>query len=225
MLETFLNVGMNPAVAEGMGAQRQRSWAAWDAYRRLLQFWGMSHGLDRDGFDALMREAKRRAGAPRRRSCPCPGCGSWRSRTGPRSSTAACGSSTTPSSNSSRIDRVQRSWRSAHARAYRRELGISDGWGTAVIVQSMVFGNLGPRSGTGVVLTRHPRHEGQGLQLYGDFVVQGQGDDVVAGLVDTFPRRRQRCDATTARSPSREASRPSTGRLRRWRIRSSKSTG
>ena len=64
----------------------------------------------------------------------------------------------------------------------------------------MVFGNLGPRSGTGVVLTRHPRHEGQGLQLYGDFVVQGQGDDVVAGLVDTFPitERQRRCDATTA---------------------------
>ena len=188
MLETFLNVGMNPAVAEGMGAQRQRSWAAWDAYRRLLQFWGMSHGLDRDGFDALMREAKRRAGAPKKALLPVSRMRelalSYRATLldggvwvvdDPFEQLIAC------------IDRVQRSWRSAHARAYRRELGISDGWGTAVIVQSMVFGNLGPRSGTGVVLTRHPRHEGQGLQLYGDFVVQGQGDDVVAGLVDTFP--------------------------------------
>ena len=51
----------------------------------------------------------------------------------------------------------------------------------------MVFGNLGERSGTGVVLTRHPVYETSGVQLYGDYVVQAQGDDVVAGLVETFP--------------------------------------
>jgi pyruvate,orthophosphate dikinase len=103
------------------------------------------------------------------------------------------------------IDLVRRSWDAVPARAYRRELGISDGWGTAVTVQSMVFGNLGPRSGTGVVLTRHPVHEGQGLQLYGDFVVQGQGDDVVAGLVETFPiTERQRRSEAAAASTSLE---------------------
>ena len=82
------------------------------------------------------------------------------------------------------------------ARLYRRELHIAEEWGTAVIVQTMVFGNLDARSGTG----RDP-HPGSPTasptpsSRYGDFVVQGQGDDVVGGLVETHPiteRQRQR---------------------------------
>jgi pyruvate,orthophosphate dikinase len=56
MLETFLNVGINEEIAEGMTATPRYAWAAWDSYRRFLQFWGMSHGLDRQHFDELMRE-------------------------------------------------------------------------------------------------------------------------------------------------------------------------
>ena len=73
------------------------------------------------------------------------------------------------------------------AKVYRREIGIADGWGTAVIIQNMVYGNLHEKSGTGVLLTHHPHHHSRAFELFGDFVIQGQGDDVVSGLVDTFP--------------------------------------
>jgi pyruvate,orthophosphate dikinase len=81
---------------------------------------------------------------------------------------------------------VLQSWDSPKARAYRSELQIAEDWGTAVIVQSMVYGNLNERSGTGVVLTGDSRRVSGDISLSGDFIVQGQGDDVVSGLVETF---------------------------------------
>jgi pyruvate,orthophosphate dikinase len=188
MLETFLNVGMNLEVAEGLAAQPGRDWAAWDAYRRLLQFWGMSCGLHRDSFDHLMEVAKTRSGATKKAQLSARGMRELAleyrqllSDSGtpliedPHQQLLAC------------IAHVGRSWNDDAAQIYRHELGIADEWGSAAIVQAMVFGNIGSRSGTGVVLTRHPVYETSGVQLYGDFVVQAQGDDVVAGVVETFP--------------------------------------
>ena len=86
---------------------------------------------------------------------------------------------------------------------------VAEEWGTAVIVQSMVYGNLHERSGTGVVLTCEPRQTSQDVCLYGDFVVQGQGDDVVAGLVETFPiTEEQRLSESKATSVSLERNFP-----------------
>jgi pyruvate,orthophosphate dikinase len=85
------------------------------------------------------------------------------------------------------VDLVLQSWHSSKARAYRRAMRIAEEWGTAVIVQKMVYGNLSDRSGTGVVLTTDPRRATGDVRLYGDYVVQGQGDDVVSGLVETYP--------------------------------------
>jgi pyruvate,orthophosphate dikinase len=82
---------------------------------------------------------------------------------------------------------VMESWYSEKARIYRKETQIAEEWGTAVVVQCMVYGNLNLRSGTGVALTCDPRHAAGFVRLYGDFIVQGQGDDVVSGLVETFP--------------------------------------
>jgi pyruvate,orthophosphate dikinase len=188
MLETYLNVGMNLAVAEGLAAQPGREWAAWDAFRRLLQFWGMSCGLHRDQFDHLMEVAKARSGATKKAQLSVHGMREvaleYRQLLidhdtplieDPHEQLIAC------------IGHVGQSWNAAAARMYRRELGIANEWGSAVIVQAMVFGNIGQRSGTGVVLTRHPVYETSGVQLYGDFVVQAQGDDVDTGLVETFP--------------------------------------
>jgi len=188
MLETFLNVGLNLEVAEGLAAQPGRDWAAWDAYRRLLQFWGMSCGLHRDRFDHLMEVAKVRHGATKKAQLTAQGMRELALEyrhllidhgtplvEDPYQQLLAC------------ISHVGRSWNDDAARVYRHELGIADEWGSAAIVQVIVFGNIGPRSGTGVVLTRHPVYETSGVQLYGDFVVQAQGDDVVAGVVETFP--------------------------------------
>ena len=85
------------------------------------------------------------------------------------------------------IERVHASWWGEGPRLYRRELRISDDWGTAVIVQAMVFGNLGTRSGTGVMMTRAAEGQPDVVEPHGDFVIQGQGDDVVGGVVETFP--------------------------------------
>jgi pyruvate,orthophosphate dikinase len=85
------------------------------------------------------------------------------------------------------VDLVLASWHSSTAQSYRSALKIADEWGTAVVVQTMVYGNLTDRSGTGVVLTCDPRKTYGSVRLHGDFIVQGQGDDVVSGLVETFP--------------------------------------
>ena len=78
-----------------------------------------------------------------------------------------------------------RSWDSPRARAYRRRERISDDLGTAVNVQAMVFGNRDDRSGTGVAFTRDPSTGEAGA--YGDFLVNAQGEDVVAGIRTTLP--------------------------------------
>ena len=66
-------------------------------------------------------------------------------------------------------------------------MGISDDWGTAVTVQAMVYGNISRNSGSGVIFTHNPRWSGDTLKLWGDFTIGNQGEDVVAGLVNTNP--------------------------------------
>jgi pyruvate,orthophosphate dikinase len=188
VLDTFLNVGMNVEVAEGFAAASGSPWAAWDAYRRFLQLWGMGHGIDRDRFDGLIREAKHKFGAAKKSLLPADKMRElallYRALLldhgvtiveDPFEQVRTC------------VDLVLRSWHTEKARIYRSVLQIAEEWGTAVIVQSMVYGNLNARSGTGVALTCDPRKTSDKVNLYGDFVVQGQGDDVVAGLVETFP--------------------------------------
>jgi pyruvate, orthophosphate dikinase len=88
------------------------------------------------------------------------------------------------------------SWYTDRAKTYRRHLQIAEEWGTAVIVQQMVLGNLGADSGTGVVFTRDPLEDKPGVSLYGDFTLFSQGEDVVSGLVHTLPlSERQRRNA------------------------------
>jgi len=73
ILDTIVNVGMNKEVTQGLAERSGSAWGAWDAYRRLLQFWGMSHGVARDSFAALMRDAKETWGAPKKSDVPSEG--------------------------------------------------------------------------------------------------------------------------------------------------------
>ena len=194
MLDSFLNVGMNEEITAGFARARNCGWAAWDAYRRFLQFWGMAFGIHRDHFDQLMQEKKRTLGVEKKSQLSAEQMRElalryralvWEQEVAivddPWEQLHVC------------IDLVLRSWDSHKARVYRKALQIAEEWGTAVIVQRMVYGNLSNRSGTGVVFTRHPQKSSEGVELYGDFVLQGQGDDVVSGLVETFPiNERQR---------------------------------
>jgi pyruvate,orthophosphate dikinase len=187
MLTTFLNVGMTVEIAEGLAA-RIGGWAAWDAYRRFVQFWGMAHGLARDPFDAAMRGAKRRSAVPRK-ALLLPS----EMRTLALEYEALVRESGVPIEGDPFeqvmrcIELVHDSWDAEAARVYRDEVGIAEEWGTAVILQVMVFGNLGPRSGAGVVQTGDAPRTREGVLLTGDFTVQGQGDDVVGGVVETHP--------------------------------------
>ncbi|MDH3210979.1 MAG: PEP-utilizing enzyme [Myxococcales bacterium] len=188
MLDTFLNVGMSEKVAEGRAAMSGSPWGAWDAYRRFLQLWGMGHGLARDLFDALMGEAKRNLGVEKKSQIAATDLKpvTLRYRDLIRDHGIEI-----PEDPFEQLDQcvelVLRSWESEKARVYRRELQIAEEWGTAVVVQNMVFGNLNDRSGTGVALTCDPHRLSRDVHLHGDFIVQGQGDDVVSGLVDTYP--------------------------------------
>jgi|GEM_PF-25095 len=188
ILDTFLNVGINPEVAAGFARRTGSSWAAWDAYRRFVQSWGMAHGIERDPFDGLMRRNKRTFGVAKKSDMTPDQMRElalqYRNFVFERGVRIA---EEPYEQLAIAIDLVLASWHSATAQSYRSAVQIAEEWGTAVVVQSMVYGNLNDRSGTGVALTCDPRHAMGSVRLYGDFIVQGQGDDVVSGLVETFP--------------------------------------
>ncbi len=209
MLDSFLNVGINPDIVEGFAEATGSPWAAWDAYRRFLQFWGMSQGLDRDLFDDAMSRAKEESGVPKKAFLSAP-----RMRDLAFEYRAMLAAHGVPVEDDPYvqlrrcIELVVDSWNSSMATMYRDEMGIAHGWGTAVIVQRMVYGNLSPASGTGVALVRRSGGNGS-VTLTGDYVSYGQGDDVVSGLVETFPiSDMQRTDPSLRTARSLERDRP-----------------
>jgi pyruvate,orthophosphate dikinase len=188
MMDTFLNVGINEKITAGVAAKTRNAWFAWDNYRRFLQCYGMALGLDRDHFDAIIRRFKDKAGIAYKRAF-----------SGEQMKAVALSYKQSlldfgidiPEDPLEQLHTVVRlvlsSWDSEKAKAYRRIIGISDDWGTAVTVQTMVYGNLSRRSGSGVIFTHNPRWSGDSLRLWGDFTIGNQGEDVVAGLVNTLP--------------------------------------
>jgi pyruvate,orthophosphate dikinase len=200
MMISFLNVGMNEMIAASLSQKTGYGWAAWDCYRRFLQFWGMAEGLSRDFFDEIIerfkekyRISKKLYFAPDQMREIALTYKNELERNGiavedkPREQLKKA------------IFQVIESWHSPRAELYRHEMNISDKWGTAVVVQSMVFGNLNERSGSGVSFTRDPRGLSSTVLLYGDFIFGAQGDDIVTGLVETYPisetqRRTERRD-------------------------------
>ena len=188
MMDTFLDVGINEEIAAGLAVKTGNAWFAWDNYRRFLQCWGMSYDLQRDDFDAIMRDFKTRFGIPLKRGF-----------SGEQMQQVALTYKDMVRDNGILVPedpfeqlvlttmRVLQSWESTKAKTYRKIMGISDDWGTAVTIQQMVFGNLAEDSGSGVVFTHNPRWSGDTLRLWGDFTIENQGEDVVAGLVTTLP--------------------------------------
>jgi pyruvate, orthophosphate dikinase len=188
MMDTFLNVGMNEAIAQGLAAKSGNAWFAWDSYRRFLQCYGMGLGLRRDDFDAIIGDFKKDLGIPLKKDF-----------SGEHMRQLALNykqrilddNHSVPDDPMVQlhdtIQSVMDSWQSDKAKAYREIMGISDDWGTAITVQAMVFGNLSHHSGAGVIFTHNPRWSGESLSLWGDFTLENQGEDVVAGLVKTLP--------------------------------------
>jgi pyruvate,orthophosphate dikinase len=190
MMDTILNLGVTDDTV-GALAQQFGTDFAWDCYARFLEGFGkIVLGVDPRQLAGLpAARGRSRVQALKRITDGLP--------TDPREQLTMA------------IEAVLRSWNNPRAAAYRRIEGIDDGIGTAVVVQSMVFGNLNARSGTGVVFTRNP-NTGE-PEPYGDFLFQAQGEDVVSGEHQTLPIRAladrlpQVWDELTARLEALEA--------------------
>ena len=187
-MDTILNVGLNDELVEAIGIQSDKSWAVWDSYRRLLQSWGMAKGIDRDVFDEEINSFKSKYNVKQKSqfdpSVMRELAYAYKEilenhgiefEQDPFKQIIEC------------VNMVFESWNSERALAYRRHLSISENWGTAVIVQQMIFGNLSDVSGSGVVFTQNPHRERPGVHLYGDFTMRSQGEDIVGGLVKPLP--------------------------------------
>ncbi len=195
MMDSFLDAGINEDIVQGMAAQTGNEWFAWDTYRRFLQSYGMAFGLKRDDFDDIIAYFKRHLGKSYKKDF-----------TGPEMKRVALTYKSLIRDNGIEIEespfeqifltirKVFDSWNALKAKTYRKIMGISDDWGTAVTVQAMVFGNVSQESGAGVFFTHSPRRSGDALMLWGDFTLENQGEDVVAGLVRTLPISRKQAE-------------------------------
>jgi pyruvate,orthophosphate dikinase len=196
MMETFLNIGLNDEIVNNLSRQPRFAWAAWDNYRWFLQCWGMSYGIPRDRFDEVISTTKRiYSAAYKRELLP----EQMREVVEAYKKLLKRSSISVPAEPWEQLEkaiyRVLDSWRSETAELYRHAMKIADEWGTAVVVQQMVFGNLDTESGTGVVFTRNPKKTDSVVTLYGDYTVCAQGEDVVSGLVATYPISEQQAAA------------------------------
>ncbi|TFH30199.1 MAG: pyruvate, phosphate dikinase, partial [Myxococcales bacterium] len=185
MMDTLLNVGLSEASLGGLATQHGDERFALDAYRRLIQMYGtVVRGIGGDRFQYLLSDLKADLGGPRMLDSEL----SVAALEGLVASYLAvveeASGSPFPQEASTQlwdsIGAVFGSWDNSRAVRYRRMQGIDHGAGTACTVQSMVFGNTGPRSGSGVAFTRNPSNGDK--RLYGEFLSNAQGEDVVGGL-------------------------------------------
>ncbi|MEV6089567.1 pyruvate, phosphate dikinase [Streptomyces cellulosae] len=188
MMETILDVGLNDDSVQGLAKSAGDERFAWDSYRRLVQMFGCTvMGVDGALFDEALEDLKRDVGAADDLGLNAGDLAGLvetykeviRRETG----------ESFPQSPAEQLQRavlaVFQSWNVERARLYRRREHIPDDLGTAVTVQTMVFGNLGPDSGSGVAFTRDPATGRSGV--YGDYLANAQGEDVVSGIRNTVP--------------------------------------
>jgi pyruvate,orthophosphate dikinase len=187
MMDTVLDIGLNDRSVDGLTKQSGDERFAWDSYRRLIQMFAKTvMGANGDLFEEAIAELKTERKARTDLDLDTPDLkrlvGTYKKivkqETGldfpmePRAQLDAA------------ILAVFKSWNGERARLYRRQERIAENLGTAVNICSMVFGNLGLNSGTGVAFTRDPASGNRGV--YGDYLEDAQGEDVVAGIRNTM---------------------------------------
>jgi pyruvate,orthophosphate dikinase len=182
MMETVLNLGLNDKTVEGLAQRTGNERFAWDCYRRFLTMFGdVVLGMNRRLFDELLDGAKARLGAQSDAELPAP---ALRGLVSAYKGLYEEAGEPFPQEPKLQLNLAIRavfdSWFSKKAEDYRRIHGIPNDWGTAVTVQAMVFGNLGDTSGTGVAFTRDPSTGER--RFFGEFLINAQGEDVVAGI-------------------------------------------
>ena len=198
MMETILNLGLNDETVEGLAKRTGNPRFAWDCYRRFIMMFGnVVLRLRRDLFDEPLTQVKARLAVASDGEVPAD-----ELRTLVEEYKELIAEKTpAPFPQEPReqlrlaVQAVFDSWFAKKAVDYRRIHGYPDDWGTAVTVMSMVFGNLGETSGTGVGFTRDPRTGER--SFYAEFLTNAQGEDVVAGIrtpehIDALQRRMPR---------------------------------
>lgn len=183
MMDTVLNLGLNDATVAAIGAEANDERFAYDSYRRFIQMYSdVVLGVDHSFFEEILDDAKANLGLEVDTDLTA---ADWRDvidqykakveeelgQPFPQDPEAQLWGA---------ISAVFSSWMNARAITYRRLHNIPESWGTAVNVQAMVFGNMGDTSATGVAFTRNPSTGER--KLYGEFLVNAQGEDVVAGI-------------------------------------------
>jgi pyruvate, orthophosphate dikinase len=211
MMDTVLNLGLNDETVQALGHDAGDARFAWDSYRRFIQMYGdVVLGLDHEIFEEILEDEKARLGHDYDTELSAvewqhvvslykqmiedelgeafpqdPHVQLWRA-----------------------IAAVFSSWSNARAVTYRTLHNIPHDWGTAVNVQAMVFGNLGSTSATGVAFTRNPSTGEK--SLYGEFLINAQGEDVVAGIRTPQSLTEEGRIASGSEKPSMEKLMPET---------------
>jgi pyruvate,orthophosphate dikinase len=207
MMDTILNLGLNDAVAEGLAAKTGSARFAFDAYRRFIAMHAsIALGMSKDPFDRALDDARGRVATAKgidksrlnaeelKRKVPDADIPAEELKAIVQAFKGIVKKATGkdfPSDPREQlwqaIEAVFRSWNNHRAIVYRRMHEIPDDWGTACNVQAMVFGNLGETSATGVAFTRDPSTGEK--KLYGEWLPNAQGEDVVAGIRTPMPIR------------------------------------
>jgi pyruvate,orthophosphate dikinase len=209
MMDTVLNLGLNDVTVEGLARRSANARFAWDSYRRFVQMYGdVVLGLDHYLFEDALELMKDDRGATLDTDLSADDLRALvaqyqaivRQQTGldfPQDPIAQLEGA---------IAAVFGSWRSERAAVYRRLNDIPEDWGTAVTVQAMVFGNMGETSATGVAFTRDPATGER--RIYGEYLINAQGEDVVAGIRTPQYLTRAAREAAGARASSMEETMP-----------------
>ncbi|KAF0111017.1 MAG: pyruvate orthophosphate dikinase [Chloroflexi bacterium] len=186
MMDTVLNIGLNDETAKGMVKLTNNERFVYDSYRRLVQMFGsVVLGIDDEAFEHPLDEAKKTKGVKSDTELSAEDLKALVEKF--KAVTKAHKGFDFPQEPLEQLklatEAVFRSWDGKRAVDYRRATNIPDDLGTAVNIVTMVFGNMGNDSGTGVAFTRNPSN-GERV-LYGDYLLNAQGEDVVAGIRNT----------------------------------------
>ncbi len=188
MMDTILNLGLNEQVVEVMAAKSGNPRWAWDCYRRFIQmFSDVVMEVGKKYFEKLIDEMKTRKGVHNDTELTAEDLKELANQfKAEYKAQLGADFPTDPKEQLFKaIEAVFRSWDNPRANIYRMDHDIPYSWGTAVNVQMMAFGNLGDTSGTGVAFTRNPATGEKGLM--GEFLMNAQGEDVVAGVRTPMP--------------------------------------
>lgn len=184
MMATIHNVGFNVDLIEEYVKRGGNASLAWDNYRRFVQSWAMISGMEREDFQELMNSAKAKHKVSLKRQFSSDQMRELALEYQKLVRQRGYGIPDDPWLQLvNAVEMVLDSWETHKAEDYRKIMKVSNSWGTAVIVQTMVFGNKSESAGSGVLFTSHPYRKVQRVALWGDYAFGDQGEDIVSGLV------------------------------------------